>query len=64
MRLLIGAMLGGLIGLAAGLALPFITMPAANQGPLWVFITAPLGAGAGVYYGCKFAARKRREPPA
>jgi hypothetical protein len=58
MRALIFAVLGGLAGLAAGVALPFVTMPDANQGPLLVFVTAPLGVILGIVGGAKFASRK------
>jgi hypothetical protein len=54
-RGLIYAIVGGVIGLAAGTGFPFLLE--GNQAPLLVFVTAPLGVLIGTVLGAKLFRR-------
>lgn len=66
MRVLSFALLGGLIvggiGFAAGFFGPIIFNPEANQGPLLgIFITGPIGFTLGVLLGAVYGLRGKRD---
>lgn len=66
MRVLSFALLGGLIvggiGFAAGFFGPIIFTPEANQGPLLgIFITGPIGFALGVLLGAVYGLRGKRD---
>ncbi|MFO1498834.1 MAG: hypothetical protein U1G07_10650 [Verrucomicrobiota bacterium] len=59
---LIGALILGGFGLAAGFFGPIIFTPAANQGPLLgIFVTGPVGVLIGFIAGGIYQSRQRRK---
>jgi uncharacterized YccA/Bax inhibitor family protein len=54
-----GGVLAGVVGLIAGMVLPIVFKPEANQGPmLGIFITGPVGFFAGMLVSYVIARRK------